>query len=151
MKKLFFIIITFLLISNCTFNKVVNNHGVSNLEIIEKKLIINKTNKNDIIKLLGPASSVGSFDKNVKFYIGTTSSKKSIIKLGKSVVTKNDVLKLQLNDYGILASKKFITLEQMNKIKYNKTQTSHSRNEQDKIYDFFSSIRQKINSAAKKK
>ena len=33
--------------------KPIKHHGVHKLELKEKKLILNKTNKNDIIKILG--------------------------------------------------------------------------------------------------
>ena len=73
MKKIFFIL-TLVLINNCTLDKVVNHHGVHNLEKKQVKLKINETNKNDIIKLIGPPSTKSSFDNDVYIYIESKTS-----------------------------------------------------------------------------
>ena len=49
------IIAIFLLISNCTLNKVVKHHGVHFLDKKQEKLILSTTNKNDLIKISTPA------------------------------------------------------------------------------------------------
>jgi len=48
MKKIFNLIVLFLFISSCTLNKVIKHHGVHFLEKKSEKLVIGKTNKNDI-------------------------------------------------------------------------------------------------------
>ena len=53
MKKIFYTIILSLILTNCSFKDVAKHHGVSFLEKKQKKLEVNKTNKNDIISLLG--------------------------------------------------------------------------------------------------
>ena len=68
MKKLFFVLLL-LFISNCSINKVEKTHGVPFLNEKQMKLIINKSNKNDIISLLGPPSTKGSFDNDIWIYI----------------------------------------------------------------------------------
>ena len=64
MKKFYFIII-FLFISNCSFNKAIKHHGVNLLEKKQEKLFIKKSNKNDIVKLLGPALTKSTFDNDI--------------------------------------------------------------------------------------
>ena len=59
------LLITFLLVVNCKFNKVVDIHGVNFLERKEKELILNNSNKNDIILLLGPPSTKSKFDNDL--------------------------------------------------------------------------------------
>ena len=44
---------------------MIKHHGVHYLDIKEKQLVINQTNKNDILKILGPPSTKGMFDNNV--------------------------------------------------------------------------------------
>ena len=51
------ILIFFFILSNCTLNKVNDHHGVHFLKKKNESLIINKTNKNDIISLLGYPST----------------------------------------------------------------------------------------------
>ena len=67
MKKIIFII--FLLTVICSNNKVVNNHGLNALELKNDKIIISRTNKNDIIKIVGKPSTVSLFDENLWYYI----------------------------------------------------------------------------------
>ena len=68
MKKIY-ILFLLILLQNCTINKVVQHHGVHNLEKKQEKLKINQTNKNDVIKLIGPPSTRSSFDNDVLIYI----------------------------------------------------------------------------------
>ena len=67
MKKIFIFLFFFTL--NCTSNKVSNNHGFISLEAKYNKITVNKTNKNDILDIIGPPSSISDFDKNKWFYI----------------------------------------------------------------------------------
>ena len=80
------LLIIFLLIVNCKFNKVVDNHGVHYLDIKQKSLIINKSNKNDIILLLGPPSTKSKFDNDLWIYIERKKTRSSLLKLGKKKI-----------------------------------------------------------------
>ena len=60
MKKL--LLLSLILLASCTLNKVVQHHGIHNLEKKQAKLKINSTNKNDILKLIGPPSTKNTFD-----------------------------------------------------------------------------------------
>ena len=89
MKNLYYIIL-FLFITNCSFNKVVNHHGVHFLEKKNKKLIILETNIKEIIAILGPPSTKSSFDNDIWIYLERKTSKGSIYKLGKNKTTVNN-------------------------------------------------------------
>mgnify|MGYP006429211293 CR=1 FL=1 len=91
MNKIFIIFI-FLFISNCSLNKVIKHHGVNFLDKKEDSLELNITNKNDILKILGPPSTKSSFDNDVWIYIERKTSKSSVIKLGKRKTIVNNVL-----------------------------------------------------------
>ena len=65
--RIFFIFL-FLFTLNCSSNKVSNNHGFVSLQEKFKNITINKTNKNDILKIIGPPSSKSNFNKNKWFY-----------------------------------------------------------------------------------
>jgi len=125
--------------------KPINHHGVHKLELKEKKLIVNKTNKNDIIKILGPASVESKFDNDVLFFIERKITNTSIFKLGKQVIMTNNVLVVELDSYGILEKKKLYDLTKMNKFKFSKKTTTIDYTKQGFIYDFLSSMRQKTN------
>ena len=139
------IITIFLLISNCTLNKVVKHHGVHFLDKKQEKLILSTTNKNDIIKILGPPSTKSTFDNDVWIYIERKSSKGPIYKLGKEMLLVNNVLVLEINDMGLLTSKKFYDKEKMNDIEFVKNSTDSVYTKRSFVYDFLSSMRQKIN------
>ena len=78
-----FIIIFFIFIINCSGNKVSNYHGIKKLENKYTKIQVNVSNKNDLIKLIGPPSTVSDFDNNKWFYIERLKSNQSLFKLGK--------------------------------------------------------------------
>jgi len=68
MKHILYSIFIFFFITNCTLNKVLKHHGVYFLENKHSKLMVNKSNKNDIKQLLGPPSTKSSFDKDLWIY-----------------------------------------------------------------------------------
>ncbi len=145
MQKILYIIILSFVVSNCTLNKVNKHHGVPNLEKKQASLIVNKTNKNDIKKLLGIPSTTSKFDNDIWIYIERTQSQSGIKKFGKMEISKNDVLVLEINNYGILKKKEFYNKDDMEKIKTLEATTEAGFKRNSFIYEFMSSMRQKIN------
>jgi outer membrane protein assembly factor BamE (lipoprotein component of BamABCDE complex) len=145
MRKVYLIIFSFILISNCTLNKVIKHHGVHFLEKKQEKLKINSTNKNDIFKMLGPPSTVSNFDNNLWIYIERSTSSSKLSKLGKKKLLANNILVLEINNRGILIEKIFLDKEDMQQVDIAKQFTTVSYTNQTFIYDFLSSVRQKIN------
>ena len=60
-------------------------------------------------------------------------------------IFKNDVLVLEINNYGILKKKEFYNKDDMEKIKIVKETTEAGFKRNSFIYEFMSSMRQKIN------
>ena len=149
MKKL--LILTLLILSSCSFNKVVQHHGVHNLENKQTKLKINSTNKNDIIELIGPPSTKNSFDNEVYIYIERKTSSSKLSKFGKKTLLRNNVLVLEIDNRGILLSKSFYDINDMNEIKFDEAQTGINYSKKSFIYNFLSSLRQKIDDPLGKK
>ncbi len=145
------IILIFLLLSNCHRNPVINTHGIPFLDIKQKNLIIKKTNKNDVKKILGHPSTVAIFDNSIWIYIERTRTRGKLLKFGQNVINKNNVLALQFNEYGILIKKDFYNKNQINKINFAKNTTSTVTREKNFIYNFLSSLRQKINKPVHRK
>ena len=125
--------------------QVVKHHGVPNLEKKHKTLLINSSNKNDIIKILGQPSSKSKFDNDTWIYIERKQTQSKIKNLGRMKIYKNDVLVLDLDKYGILKNKEFFNMEDMNKLKIVKSKTEAGYNRNSFIYKFMSSMRQKVN------
>jgi outer membrane protein assembly factor BamE (lipoprotein component of BamABCDE complex) len=145
MTKILYIIFLSLIVANCSFKKVVNHHGVPFLEKKQKSLIINKTNKNDIRKILGNPSTISKFDNDIWIYIERKQTQSELKNLGKMKIYKNDVLVLEIDNYGILKKKEFYNKDDMKNIKIVKATTEAGFKRNSFIYDFMSSMRQKIN------
>ena len=145
MKKIFNLIVLFLFISSCTLNKVIKHHGVHFLEKKSEKLVIGKTNKNDIFELLGPPSTKGSFDEELWIYMEIQTSSSKLSKLGKKKLIKNNILLLDIDSRGILSKSIFFDKDKMNEIKFSEDTTQMSYSKNSFIYEFLYSVRQKIN------
>ena len=145
MLKILYIIFISLIVSNCSIKPVVKHHGVPYLENKQSKLLINKSNKNDIIKLLGIPSTTSKFDNDVWIYIERKQTQSKIRNLGKMRIFKNDVLVLEIDNYGILKKKEFYNKDDMENIKIVEATTQAGFKRNSFIYDFMSSMRQKIN------
>ena len=148
--KILLIILTIFL-SSCKLNKIVNHHGIHNLELKSKKLLVKNTNINEIDKLLGPASSTSYFDNKVMFYIERKTSNSKLHRLGKKKLITNNVLLLEVNDRGMLVSKKFFNREDLNKMDFSKKITNVDVGKQSFIYKTLSGVRAKINDPLGKK
>ena len=115
---------------------------------MEKKqasLVVNETNMNDIKKILGNPSTTSKFDNDVWIYIERRQTQSQLRNLGKMKISKNNVLVLEIDNYGILKKKDFYNKKDMNNIKIVEATTEAGFRRNSFIYDFMSSMRQKIN------
>ena len=144
MKNFNIILIIALFFSACGLKKVEDVHGVRFLDKKQEKLTINKSNKNDIQLLLGAPSTKGAFDSNLWIYIERKTDNSSLIKFGKEKITVNNILILEINSMGLLEKKDFLDLKNMKEIKFNELETISDYNKKNFLYDFLSSMRQKV-------
>ena len=145
MIKILYIIFFSLVVVNCSMKKVVDHHGVPFLKDKQEKLIINKSNINDIKNILGNPSTKSQFDNDVWIYIERKQTQSEIKKLGKMKIYKNDVLVLEIDNYGILKKKEFFNKDDMENIKIVESTTEAGFGRNSFVYNFMSSMRQKIN------
>ena len=61
---------------------------VSSLENKYDKLKVNQTNKNDLLKIIGPPSTISDFDSNRWIYVERLKSNQSLLKLGTQKIIK---------------------------------------------------------------
>ena len=146
--RIFFILL-FLFTLNCSTNKLSNIHGFTSLQDKYEKISINKTNKNDIIKIIGPPSSISNFDNNKWFYIERMKTNQSLLKLGIKKIRKNDILIVKFNNKGILEYKKILKLNDMNDIEFTNNITEKDYKHDNVLYNVLSSLREKINAPAR--
>ena len=151
MIKLLYIIFISLIVTNCSTKKVEKHHGVPNLEKKQSSLVINKTNKNDIIKIIGNPSTRSKFDNDVWIYIERKQTQSKLTNLGRMKIYKNDVLVLEIDRYGVLKKKNFYNTSDMKNLKIVKSTTDSGFKRDTFVYNFWSSMRQKINDPLNKR
>ena len=145
MNKILYIFLILIIVTNCTPKKVVNHHGVPFLEKKQNSLIVNKSNKNDIRKILGNPSTTSQFDSNIWIFIERKQTQSELKNLGQMKIYKNDVLVLEIDKMGILRKKNLYNLNDMDDIKISKETTGTVYKTNSFVYEFMSSMRQKIN------
>ena len=148
--KYIFLLSVFLFTLNCSINKVSNIHGFRSLDMKSQKILLSKTNKNDVRKILGPPSTVSSFE-DIWYYIERKKTNQKIFKLGKKKISKNNVLILKFNNKGLVISKEIIGIEDMNEIKIADKKTIKKYKQDNVIYNILSTLREKINAPTRNK
>jgi len=149
MTKKIILLLTLIFLTSCNQNKVIKTHGISYLEKREKLIIINKTNKNDAIQYLGQPSTRGMTNNNLWIYIERTITRKSMLKLGKNYVSKNNVLVLEFDKYGVVKNKDFYDKNKMGDIKFTAAITENEIKKENFVRSFLSSVRQKMKNSKK--
>ena len=143
-KNVYLLVIILFFITACQQNEVIKTHGIAYLDKREKLIIVNKSNKNDTVNILGQPSTRGMTDDNLWIYIERTITRGKLLKLGRNYIKKNNVLVLEFDKYGILKKKEFYDKEKMKKVNFAKNITENDIRKQNFIYSFLSSIRQKM-------
>tara|TARA_B100000575_G_C23034736_1_gene595655 strand:+ start:565 stop:1050 length:486 start_codon:yes stop_codon:yes gene_type:complete len=145
MNKILYLILISIIVSNCSMRPVVNHHGVPYLEKKQAALIVDETNINDIRKSLGNPSTTSKFDNDVWIYIERKQTQSKLKNLGRMRVYENNVLVLEFDKYGLLKKKDFYNKNDMNELKLTKNITGKAFRKNSFVYDFMSSLRQKVN------
>ena len=142
--KTLLIITIFFILSHCQLKKPVKGHGINFLENRSNKITLNKTNKNDIIQILGNPHTKSIDDVNLWFYFDRKQSSGSIINFGDMDLLENNVLVLNFDKYGVVIQKEFYSKEDMKKIKYSEMKTENPVSKQSFVSSFLQSVRQKM-------
>ena len=149
MKRIIYLSLIAIFIFSCQQNAVIKTHGISYLNKREKLIIVDKSNKNDAINVLGQPSTKGMTDDSLWIYIERTRTRGKLLKFGRNYIKKNNVLVLEFDKYGILKKKEFYDKEKMNKIRFTKEITVNEIRKENFIEGFLSSVRQKMLSKRK--
>ena len=146
-----FIIILAIFLTSCKLNKVVNHHGIHNLEAKSQELLINQTNINQIKSLLGPPSSTSYFDRDILIYLERKTSNSKLLKLGKKKLIANNVLLLEVDNRGMLINKKFLNQDDLNKLSFTKKTTKTTVDQESFVSRALSGVITKIDDPLGKK
>ena len=147
MRFLLLLIVFF--ITACSSNKVSKNHGFISLENKLENIVINKSNKNDIIEVIGQPSSISKFNSNKWFYIERKQTNQSLFKLGIKKISKNNILVIEFDNKGLAKNKRLVNQNDMNELIYVKKTTKKDFEQDNTLYYIFSSMREKVNAPAR--
>ena len=145
------LIILAIFLTSCKLNKVVNHHGIHNLEVKSKELFVNKTNINQIRTLLGPPSSTSYFDKDILIYLERKTSNSKLLKLGKKKLIANNVLLLEVDNRGMLINKEFLDQDDLNKLNFTTKKTKTIVDQESFVSRALSGVMTKIDDPLGKK
>ena len=149
MKETVYLLLILLFTISCQRNEMVKTHGIAYLEKREKLIFVNKSNKNDTINIFGQPSTKGMTNDNLWIYIERTMTKGKMFKLGRNYLTKNNVLVLEFDKYGILKKKELSSIEDMKKLTFAKNITENEIRKENFLHSFLSSVRQKMQTQRK--
>ena len=141
--KLYFLFL-FIFLVNCQFKEASNTHGILFLENRTNKLIINKTNKNDVLNIIGQPHTKSIDNDNEWIYIERIFNKGEYHKLGQHILKSNNVLFLEFNKYGILKNKKLFKKEDLKKLSFSKSTTENDLSKRSFVEKLFSSLKAKM-------
>ena len=138
------IILFLILLANCQLQESKKLHGINYLENRKNILEVNKSNKNDVIKLLGNPHSKSINNEEKWFYFERMIQKGELHKLGRNVLVKNNILEINFDKYGVITSKKIYTKDNMKKVKISSKETENTVSQKSFFNSFLSSIKQKM-------
>ena len=142
-KKFYLILISIILIG-CQFQEPFKNHGITFLKNRSEKLVLNRSNKNDTIKVMGQPHSKSINDENEWIYIERVLSKGEFHRLGQNILKENNVLVLGFNKYGVLIEKKFLDKNDIEDITFSKKTTENQLSKKRFIQSFLQSVKTKM-------
>tara|TARA_B100001248_G_C27302580_1_gene417865 strand:+ start:436 stop:900 length:465 start_codon:yes stop_codon:yes gene_type:complete len=142
-NNIFFYLLFFILVS-CKLQDPYNNHGIIFLKNRSDKLVLNVSNKNDVIKIFGQPHSKAIDDTNEWLYIERTLTKGEYHKLGQNILKSNNILVLKFNKYGILKKKTFLDKNDKKKISFSKSKTKNELTTKSFVERFLSSLKEKM-------
>ena len=134
----------FFILLGCQLQEPAKNHGILFLDNRSEKLAINKSNKNDVIKILGQPHAKTFDEENLWIYIERTLTKGKYHKLGRHELKTNNTLVLNFDKYGILKSKDFYDKNNINKIKFSKKTTENNLSKRSFVESFLQSVKKKM-------
>ena len=139
-----FLLFLFLLSVACQLKEPNKTHGITFLENRSNKLIIDKSNKNDVIKIIGQPHAKSINNENIWFYLERNLTKGKYHKLGRHVLKDNNTLSLSFNKYGVLINKRFLDKESINNIAFSKKNTENALTKKSFITNMLSSVKEKM-------
>ena len=148
-KRFLFLFLFFILIG-CQFQEPLKTHGIMYIENRSEKLVVNKSNKNDVIKVMGkPQIKDNQASGETWIYVERVLTKGKLLKLGQNIVKTNNILVLNFSKYGILKEKNLLNKEDRNDIQFSMRNTENNISQKSFVQKFLQSIKTKMYSNRK--
>ena len=137
-------LLSLIILNNCQLKDPIKGHGINFLKNRSEKISLNKSNKNDVIQVLGNPHTKSIDDENLWFYFDRKIASGKLVKFGDMDLLENNVLILNFDKYGIVIKKEFFSKEDMKKIKYSEMKTENPVTQDSFVTSFLQSVRQKM-------
>ena len=141
--------ILFFILIGCQIQESAKNHGILFLENRANKLVINKSNMNDVIDIIGQPHTKSIDDDNLWLYLERTLGKGKYHRLGKHVLKTNNTLVLSFDKFGVLKSKEFYSKEDIKEVAFSNKKTNNELTKKSFVQSFLSSVKSKMYSNRK--
>ena len=140
-----FILMFFLIILiSCKLQEPLKTHGIIFLENRSQKLVLNQSNKNDVIRIMGRPHIKEDEINQSWIYLERILSKGKYHKLGRHILKENNVLVLNFDKYGVLKNKQFLKKEDLKKLEFSQKITENELTQKSFVQKFLQSIKQKM-------
>ena len=137
-------LLVFIILISCKLQEPLKTHGIIFLENRSQKLVLNKSNKNDVIRIMGRPHIKEDEINQSWIYLERILSKGKYHKLGKHILKENNVLVLNFDKYGVLKNKQFLKKEDLKKLEFSQKITENELTQKSFVQKFLQSVKQKM-------
>ena len=136
--------LVFIILISCKLQEPLKTHGIIFLENRSQKLVVNQSNKNDVIRIMGRPHIKEDEINQSWIYLERILSKGKYHKLGRHILKENNILVLNFDKYGVLKNKKFLKKEDLKKLEFSQKITENELTQKSFVQKFLQSIKQKM-------
>ena len=141
--------LVFIILISCKLQEPLKTHGIVFLENRSQKLVLNQSNKNDVIRIMGRPHIKEDEINQSWIYLERILSKGKYHKLGRHILKENNILVLNFDKYGVLKNKKLLKKEDLKKLEFSQKITENELTQKSFVQKFLQSIKQKMYSNQK--
>ena len=142
-------LLVFIILISCKLQEPLKTHGIIFLENRSQKLVVNQSNKNDVIRIMGRPHIKEDEINQSWIYLERILSKGKYHKLGRHILKENNVLVLNFDKYGVLKNKQLLKKEDLKKLEFSQKITENELTQKSFVQKFLQSIKQKMYSNQK--
>ena len=140
----FILLSSFIILIGCQFQDPYKNHGIVFLQNRSDKLTVEKSNKNDVLQLIGQPHTKSINNNDEWIYFERILTKGEYHKLGRNVLKESNILVLNFDKYGILNNKIFFDKKEIKKVKFSEDETKNEMSQKSFVQKFLASVKAKM-------